>query len=99
MNEAADKPKEDLAEGSLLSHLMELRTRLVRIFIAVIVVFIVLVPFANQIFEIVAQPIVSVVPGGQLISVQPAAPLLTPLKLTFFAALFVAMPVDRKSVV
>ena len=88
-----DKPKEDLAEGTLLSHLIELRTRLVRMFIAVIVVFIVLVPFANQIFEIAAQPIVSVVPGGQLISVQPAAPLLTPLKLTFFAALFIAMPV------
>jgi sec-independent protein translocase protein TatC len=89
----ADKPTEDLAEGTLLSHLIELRTRLVRMFIAVIVVFIVLVPFANQIFEIAAQPIVSVVPGGQLISVQPAAPLLTPLKLTFFAALFIAMPV------
>jgi len=85
--------KEDLAEGTLLSHLIELRKRLVRIFIAVILVFIVLVPFANQIFEIAAQPIISVIPGGQLISVQPAAPLLTPLKLTFFAALFIAMPV------
>ena len=93
MSTEVEKPKEDLAEGTLLSHLIELRTRLVRMFIAVIVVFIVLVPFSNQIFEIAAQPIVSVVPGGQLISVQPAAPLLTPLKLTFFAALFIAMPV------
>ena len=93
MSTEVEKPKEDMAEGTLLSHLIELRTRLVRMFIAVIVVFIVLVPFSNQIFEIAAQPIVSVVPGGQLISVQPAAPLLTPLKLTFFAALFIAMPV------
>jgi sec-independent protein translocase protein TatC len=93
VNEAVEQEQEDLAEGTLLSHLMELRMRLVRIFIAVILVFIVLVPFSNQIFELVAQPIVSVVPGGQLISVQPAAPLLTPLKLTFFAALFIAMPV------
>jgi sec-independent protein translocase protein TatC len=93
VNEAVEQEQEDLAEGTLLSHLIELRTRLVRIFIAVILVFIVLVPFANQIFEIVAQPIVSVVPGGQLISVQPAAPLLTPLKLAFFTALFIAMPV------
>ena len=93
MSTEVEKPKEDLAEGTLLSHLIELRTRLVRMFIAVIVVFIVLVPFSNQIFEIAAQPIVNVVPGGQLISVQPAAPLLTPLKLTFFAALFIAMPV------
>ena len=45
---------EELAEGTLLSHLIELRTRLLKMFGAVIGVFVVLVPFANRIFSVVA---------------------------------------------
>jgi len=84
---------EELEEGTLLSHLVELRQRLIRIAIAVGLVFIVLLPFAGEIFAIVAEPIVAALPGGKLISTQPAAPLLTPFKLAFFVALFIAMPV------
>ena len=47
--------KEDLAEGTLLSHLIELRTRLVRITIAVVGMFIILVPFSQRIFEVVSR--------------------------------------------
>ena len=93
MSTDVDKPGEELAEGTLLSHLVELRMRLVRISIAVIGTFIVLVPFAQRIFEIVSRPLVEVLPGQRMIATAVASPLLTPFKLTFFVALFVAMPV------
>jgi len=84
---------EDLAEGTLLSHLIELRTRLLRIAFAVIGVFIVLLPWADDIFSLISQPLREVLPGGQMIATQVASPLLTPFKLTFFVALFIAMPI------
>ncbi|MDH4072659.1 MAG: twin-arginine translocase subunit TatC [Gammaproteobacteria bacterium] len=87
------KEEEDLAEGTLLSHLIELRSRLLRIAMAVIGVFVLLLPFADHIFATVSQPLREVLPGGQMIATQVASPLLTPFKLTFFAALFLAMPV------
>jgi sec-independent protein translocase protein TatC len=90
-----DKPdeKEDLAEGTLLSHLVELRSRLLKVSAAVIVMFIGLLPFSKHIFEVVSAPLVEVLPGGQMIATEVASPLLTPFKLTFFVALFIAMPV------
>jgi sec-independent protein translocase protein TatC len=84
---------DELAEGTLLSHLIELRTRLLKMFGAVIGVFIVLIPFANRIFSLVAQPLVDVLPGQKMIATSVTAPLLTPFKLTFFVSLLVAMPV------
>jgi len=85
--------EEDLAEGSLLSHLVELRSRLLKVSAAVIVVFVGLLPFAKRIFEVVSAPLVKVLPGGQMIATEVASPLLTPFKLTFFVALFIAMPI------
>ena len=84
---------ENLEEGTLLSHLSELRDRLLRIFAAVVAVFVVLLPFARQIFTVVSEPIREVLPGQALIATSVASPLLTPFKLTFFVALFIAMPV------
>ncbi|HNP35750.1 MAG TPA: twin-arginine translocase subunit TatC [Woeseiaceae bacterium] len=91
--ETADNQEEELAEGTLISHLVELRSRLLKVSAAVIGVFVCLLPFSRNIFEIVAAPIVDVLPGGQMIATEVASPLLTPFKLTFFVALFVAMPV------
>ena len=95
MTEATENQpeQEDLAEGTLLSHLIELRTRLLRIAMAVIGVFIVLLPWADDIFALISQPLREVLPGGQMIATQVASPLLTPFKLTFFVALFIAMPI------
>jgi sec-independent protein translocase protein TatC len=84
---------EELAEGTLLSHLVELRTRLLKIAAAVVVVFAVMLPFAGEIFELVAKPLLDVLPGEKMIATQVASPLLTPFKTTFYAALFTAMPV------
>lgn len=92
MSTVADK-EEELAEGTLLSHLVELRSRLVKIAAAVLVLFVALLPFANRIFNLVAQPLIDVLPGQQMIATDVASPLLTPFKLTFFVALFIAMPV------
>lgn len=93
MTDGGDKEDEDLAEGTLLSHLIELRSRLIKIAAAVIVLFAALIPFAQKIFEVVSRPLVEVLPGQQMIATAVASPLLTPFKLTFFVALFVAMPV------
>ena len=92
-NKDKQQQDDDLAEGTLLSHLVELRSRLIRISIAVIGVFVILLPFSQKIFVVVSRPLVEVLPGQKMIATAVASPLLTPFKLTFFVALFVAMPV------
>ncbi|MCH8865323.1 MAG: twin-arginine translocase subunit TatC [Proteobacteria bacterium] len=87
-----DTAEDDLAEGTLLSHLVELRSRLIKIAAAVIVLFVALLPFSQRIFQIVSKPLVEVLPGQKMIATAVASPLLTPFKLTFFVALIVAMP-------
>ena len=92
----AESPKEEeqLAEGTLLSHLVELRTRLIRAAAAVLVIFIALVPFAERVFTLVATPLMERLPeGATMIATQVASPFLTPFKMCLFVALFLAMPV------
>jgi len=84
--------EEQLAEGTLMSHLLELRSRLMRAVFAVVIVLIGLTPFSQRVFEYVSEPLRSVVPGGELIVTKVASPFLTPFKTTFFVALFIAMP-------
>ena len=93
MAEAQNEDKEELAEGSLISHLVELRSRLFKVFGSVIVVFVLLMPFSRKIFDIVAQPLVSVVPGGSLIALGPISPLTAVISLAFYLSLFLSMPV------
>ena len=91
--EEAEDGEEELAEGTLLSHLVELRSRLLKIAAAVIIVFVPLIPFAQELFEFASGPLREVLPGGQLIATKPVSVVFTPFKLTFFIALFIAMPV------
>ena len=84
---------EELAEGTLLSHLIELRSRLLVIATAVVIAFVVLLPFSRDIFTLVSEPLREVLPGNAMIATAVASPLLTPFKLTFFAALFLVMPI------
>jgi sec-independent protein translocase protein TatC len=88
-----DERQEELAEGTLLSHLVELRSRLFKMFGAVFLVFLALLPFSKKIFNYVAQPLVSVVPNGELLALNPVSPLTATIALTFYLALFIAMPV------
>jgi len=84
---------ESLAEGTLISHLLELRNRLLRSLLVVLVIFLPLVFFSNDLFTLIAQPLIDRLPeGSSVIATSVVAPFMTPLKLALVAALFVAMP-------
>lgn len=89
----SEQATEELSEGTLLSHLVELRSRLFWMFGAVFLVFLALLPFSKLIFNYVARPLVSVVPNGELIALSPVSPLTATIALTFYMALFIAMPI------
>jgi sec-independent protein translocase protein TatC len=91
MSNADDR--EPLAEGSLISHLMELRDRLLRAVISVAVLFIPCAFFQDELYTLVAQPLLQKLPqGASMIATNPVSPFLVPLKLAFMAAVFLAMP-------
>jgi sec-independent protein translocase protein TatC len=90
---APPEPESDLQEG-LFSHLLELRSRLIKAILVLAAVLAVLVPFANRLYAWLAAPLVSRLPeGAHLIATEVASPFVTPLKLAFYTALFVSMPV------
>ena len=92
MSQSPGEP-EPLAEGTLISHLLELRDRLLRSLIAVCIVFLPLAFFQNEIFTLVARPLIDKLPEGtSLIATSVVAPFMAPLKLSIVAALFIAMP-------
>ena len=85
--------REPLAEGTLISHLLELRDRLLRSVIAVAIAFVPLAFFQNELFTVIAQPLIDKLPEGtSLIATSVVAPFMAPLKLSLIAALFIAMP-------
>ena len=80
-------------ETSILSHLTELRGRLLRVFIGVGAVFIVLFPFANPLYECLSAPLMRHLPqGSSMVAIEVASPFLTPFKLTLLLALVVSLP-------
>ena len=77
----------------LVAHLTELRDRLLRALLAVLLVFICLFPFANEIYTFVSEPLRALLPPGtSMIATEVASPFLTPFKLTLVAAIFIAIP-------
>jgi sec-independent protein translocase protein TatC len=90
---AEEPSKENLAEGTLISHLLELRNRLVRAMIAVIIVLVPCIYYQNRIFTFVSQPIREKLPKGvQLIAIGVMTPFTVPLQLALLLAIFIAMP-------
>jgi sec-independent protein translocase protein TatC len=84
---------EPLAEGTLVSHLLELRDRLLRSVIAVVICFVPLAFFQNELFTLVAKPLIDQLPEGtSLIATSVVSPFMAPLKLSIMLALFIAMP-------
>ena len=70
------------AEGSLISHLLELRDRLLYALIAIAVVFGALLPFTGEVYSFVARPLLAVLPAGSsMIATEVVSPFLTPIKL------------------
>jgi sec-independent protein translocase protein TatC len=80
-------------EETLMSHLIELRSRLVKALIAVIIVFVCLLPFANELYTQLVKPVLENLHNGQLVAIAPLGGFTVPLKCAFFAALMIAMPV------
>ncbi len=77
----------------LVTHLIELRDKLMRALLAVLVMFICLFPFANDIYTFVSEPLRALLPpGAGMIATEVASPFLTPFKLSLVAAVFLAMP-------
>ncbi|MCG6658361.1 twin-arginine translocase subunit TatC [Halomonas campisalis] len=91
MSDSGDK--QELEQAPLIEHLIELRSRLLRSVVAILVIFLGLYPFANEIYTFVAQPLMSLLPeGSQMIATEVASPFLAPFKLTLVVAVFVAIP-------
>lgn len=86
----------DPAEGgeqSFLSHLIELRERLLKAVAAILLILVALIPIANKLYGWLAEPLIKHLPqGGTMIATEIASPFLTPIKLAFFVAVFIAMP-------
>ena len=87
--------RESLAESSLLEHLIELRTRLIRAVIAIVIALVGLMPFIRGLYDRIALPLISNLPAGQvakMIASEPTSGFFAPIKLAFCAAVFVTAP-------
>lgn len=94
MTAGEDKPQSNNGrDSSLVSHLTELRSRFIKAFIAVAGVFVVLFPFANELYEYLSEPLLRYLPEGtSMIAIEVASPFLVPFKLSLLLAVVVAMP-------
>ncbi len=92
---ATNDPREPELGGDMpfLQHLVELRDRLLRVVLTVTVVFLAIFPFANDLYSILAEPLLRHLPEGtSMIATEVASPFLTPFKLTLVLAIFIAVP-------
>ena len=81
-------------EESLMGHLLELRSRLLKGVLAVVLVFVALLPFANEIYARLTAPLSAALPPGTaLVAIEVASPFFIPIKVAFFVAVMLAMPV------
>lgn len=89
----ADQTPDAEQEIGFLAHLYELRDRLLRIVLAVGILFLILMPFAQDLYNWLAYPLASQMPDGEkLVSIKPAGPFLVPFKLALLAAFLGALP-------
>ena len=79
---------------SFLTHLIELRDRLMRALVAVLVIFLCLLPWAGKIYDLLARPMMAALPAGtKMIATGVTAPFMVPIKVTLLVALVFALPV------
>ncbi len=89
----APAPQDSSVQETFISHLIELRDRLLRAIVAVVVVLLCLVPFAKDIYALLAAPLVKVLPAGAtMIATDVTGTFLVPLKVTLMAAFVIALP-------
>ncbi len=81
------------SEESFLSHLIELRDRLIRSMVAVGIVFVCLFPWAKELYALLAQPLLATLPrGGQMIATDVVGVFLVPMKVALMVAFLIALP-------
>ena len=81
------------SEQPLIKHLFELRTTALRCIISIILITIILLPFANQIYSFIATPLIAKLPeGSSMIATEVASPFFAPFKLTLFCGIFFSIP-------
>ena len=86
-------PPEEGKEQPFVSHLIELRDRLLRVVLAVTVIFLGMTPFANWLFTRLAGPLMAHLPeGSSMVAIDVASPFFTPFKLALVVSIFIAMP-------
>ena len=82
-----------MIESSISTHLIELRRRIIRIFSFFLIFASISIPFANEIYEFVAMPLISILPdSSSMIATQVSSPLMAPIKLTLFSSMLITMP-------
>jgi len=83
----------DPGEQSLVSHLLELRSRLLKAVLVICGVFLALLPFSDALYTALAEPLLRTLPAGsQLVAIEVTSGFFVPMKLAFFAALMIATP-------
>ncbi len=92
-NHTPDQPRTE-QELPLIAHLLELRDRVVKIVLSVLVVFLVMFWFRNELYTLFAQPLLAHLPAGSsMIATEVASPFLAPVKLALWLSVFITMPV------
>ena len=82
-----------MAKESISNHLLELRTRLLRVIILFGILVIAGIPFAAEIYSFVAAPLISMLPdGSSMIATEVASPFMAPIKLVIYVAFLFSMP-------
>ncbi len=80
-------------QETFISHLVELRTRLIRALLAVVIVFVCLFPWAKDLYSLLANPLLAVLPkGGQMIATDVVGVFVVPMKVAFLVAFLIALP-------
>lgn len=88
------KQAEEPEEMTFVGHLVELRSRLLKASLAVVVVLVVLLPFSSELYTLLSAPLLAHQPAGsQMVAIDVASPFLAPFKLTLMLALLIAIPV------
>lgn len=94
MSDAPNPEQESGGEMTFVEHLVELRDRLLRVLLAVVIILLCLLPFSNDLYLLLAEPLLARLPDNTtMIATEVASPFLTPFKLTLVSSIFIAMPV------
>ncbi|OYZ04883.1 MAG: twin arginine-targeting protein translocase TatC [Hydrogenophilales bacterium 16-64-46] len=82
-----------IREDSFISHLIEMRDRLLRAVLGVVILFVILFPWAQDLYALLAEPMLASLPqGGQMIATEVTTPFFVPMKVTLMTAFLLAMP-------